>query len=161
MEGDKISRSLFVLNTKTFGDYTLKRMLKITHDVSPLKNDNHTNHHTYLSAYLITLKLEFKVLYCADTTISIRCTAIFKHLWHPIVEAIDLHLMFTQCENWMHFNYRCSFPLLYPCVYGERTHERVNVPRTYFTETILKKASNYNSRSWLRDKRRLQCWGHL
>jgi len=80
LEGDKISKALFGLNTKTFGDYTLKRMLKITHVVSPLKNDKHANHHTVSSAYLITLNLEFKVLHRADTTISLRCTAIFKHL---------------------------------------------------------------------------------
>jgi len=47
LEGDKISRALFVLNTKTIGDYTLKRMLKIIHEVSPLKNEKHTNHHTF------------------------------------------------------------------------------------------------------------------
>lgn len=118
LEGDKISRALFVLNKKMLGDYTLKRKLKIIHDVSPLKKEKHTNHHTFSSAYLITLNLEFKVLHYADTTISLRCTAIFENLWHPIIEAVGLHLMFIQCENWMHFNYRCSFPLFTPTFTG-------------------------------------------
>jgi hypothetical protein len=50
--GDKIIKAQFVLNKKTFGHYTLKGMLQITHDVLPLKNDKHTNHHTVSSAYL-------------------------------------------------------------------------------------------------------------
>jgi hypothetical protein len=37
LEGDKIIKALFVVNKKTFGEYTLNRKLKITHDVLPLK----------------------------------------------------------------------------------------------------------------------------
>jgi hypothetical protein len=37
------------------------------------------------------------------------------------------------------FNYRCSFPLQY--LFLKDTHEGLNIPQIYFTETVFKKFS--------------------
>jgi hypothetical protein len=114
------------VNKKTFGEYTLNRKLKITHDVLPLKLKPW---HAHSSLYCFVHVFNYCKLF---HSLSQPSSNICDNL---LLKAIGLQLMFTQCENWLHFIYRCAFPLHYFYV---RTHGRMNVPRIYFTETAWK-----------------------